>query len=166
LAEREKCGLANIMASGLPCGACVTKSEVMDWAPGAHENTLGGNPIVIASALAVLNVIRKEKLVENADRMGKYLIKRLKEMQESHEIIGDIRGIGLMAGIELVKNREAKTPATVERNNLIDEAFRRGVLLLGAGQSSLRLAPPLIINEQQIDAGLEILEESLKTIEE
>ena len=123
------------------------------------------NAVLITYYISVLNVIHKEKLIENADRIGNYLLKRLKEMQESHEIIGDIRGLGLMAGIELVKDRETKTPATEKRNNLIDEAFKRGVLLLGAGQSSLRLAPPLIINKQQVDAGLEILEESLKAIE-
>jgi len=163
--EPEIICMSKAMAGGLPCGACVTRRETMDWTPSSHENTLGGNPIVIAAALAVLRVIRKERLAENAAKQGEYLIKRLKEMRETHKYLGDVRGKGLMVGIELVKDKKTKTPATEERNDLILEAFRRGVLLLGAGQSSLRLAPPLIINQQQIDVGLEIFEESLKTVE-
>jgi len=163
--EPEIMCISKAMASGLPCGACVTKKTTMNWLPSSHENTLGGNPIVIAAALAVLRIIRKEKLLENARQMGKYLLKRLQEIQESHEIIGDVRGKGLMVGIELVKDRKKKTPAIEQRNNLIEEAFRKGVLLLGAGKSSLRLAPPLVIEKQQIEVGLEIFEESLKIIE-
>ena len=157
--------MSKAMAAGLPCGACVTRKEIMNWDPGAHENTLGGNPIVIAAALAVLRVIFKERLIENAREMGEYLMKRLKEIQQNNEIIGDVRGKGLMIGVELVKDKKTKTPARKERNELIMEAFKRGLLLLGAGESSLRLAPPLIINKQQIDTGLEIMEESLKAIQ-
>ena len=157
--------MSKAMAAGLPCGACVTRKEIMNWNPGAHENTLGGNPIVIAAALAVLRVIFKERLIENAREMGEYLMKRLKEIQQNNEIIGDVRGKGLMIGVELVKDKKTKTPARKERNELIMEAFKRGLLLLGAGESSLRLAPPLIINKQQIDTGLEIMEESLKAIQ-
>jgi 4-aminobutyrate aminotransferase len=163
--EPEVLCISKAMAGGLPCGACVTRSEIMDWTPSSHENTLGGNPIVIAAALAVMRVIRKERLVENAAKLGAYLIKQLKEMQDAHKTIGEVRGKGMMVGIELVKDKKTKTPATEQRNDLILEAFKRGVLLLGAGQSSLRLAPPLVITKQQIDSGLEIFETALNAVE-
>ena len=156
--------ISKAMAAGLPCGACIAKEEIMDWDPGAHENTLGGNPIVMAAALAVLRVIFRERLIENADRMGKYLMERLREMQEKYEIIGDVRGKGLMIGVELVKDDKTKEPARKERDNLIMEAFKRGLLLLGAGDSCLRLAPPLIINKEQIDIGVEIMVKALRRV--
>ena len=134
----------------------------MDWDPTSHENTLGGNPIVMAAALAVLKIIEEEKLTENARNVGDYAIKRLMEMQETHEIIGEIRGKGLMIGVELVKDRKTKTLAGKERDGLILEAFKRGLLLIGAGPSSIRLSPPLIITNEQMDTGLEIFEEALK----
>ncbi len=163
--EPEIMCISKAMAGGLPCGACITKSKTMDWTPTSHENTLGGNPIVMAAALSVLKIIRKERLVENAANLGGYMIKRFKEMQKTHNIIGDVRGKGMMIGIELVKNRKTKAPAIEERNELITEAFKRGILLLGAGQSSLRFAPPLIINQQQTNIGLEIFEEALRAVE-
>jgi len=154
--------IAKAMANGLPVGACITRREVMDWSPTSHENTLGGNPIVMAAALAVLKVIIKEKLAENARNIGEYTMKKLVEMQETYEVIGDVRGMGLMIGVELVKDRKTKAPAVRERDRLIMEAFKRGLLLLGSGPSSIRLAPPLIINKQQTDIGLGIFEEALK----
>jgi 4-aminobutyrate aminotransferase len=157
--------VAKAMAGGLPVGACIARREVMNWTPTSHENTLGGNPIVMAAALAVLKVIMKEKLAENARNIGEYAMKRLMEMYEAHEIIGDIRGKGLMIGVELVKNRKTKVPAEEERDRMIMEAFRRGLLLIGAGPSSIRLAPPLIVTKQQMDMGLEIFEEALKAVE-
>jgi len=162
--EPELMCISKAMAGGLPIGACIAKAEIMDWTSGAHENTLGGNPIIVAAAQAVLRVIIKEKLADNAKNVGAYLMERLKELQEDHEIMGDIRGKGLMIGVELVKDRKTKVPATQERDNLITEAFRRGLLLLGAGPSSLRLAPPLIMTKQHADVGLEIFEEALKTV--
>lgn len=163
--EPEIICMSKAMAAGLPCGACVTKDEMMNWTPSSHENTLGGNPIVMSAALAVLEIIRKERLMENATKLGEYIIKRFKEMQKNHQIIGDVRGKGLMIGIELVKDKRTKKPAKSERDDLILESFKKGILLLGAGESSLRLAPPLTINQQQIDIGLELIEESLTTIE-
>jgi 4-aminobutyrate aminotransferase len=154
--------MSKAIAGGLPMGACLTKEKVMDWSEGSHENTLGGNPIIVTAALAVLKVIRDEKLEHNSKMIGQYLMKRLREMQKSYEIIGDLRGKGLMIGIELVKNTKTKVPATQERDTLIKEAFKRGLLILGAGSSSLRLAPPLILTKQQADVSIEILEESLR----
>jgi len=158
--------IAKAMANGLPVGACVARTEIMEWSPTSHENTLGGNPLVMAAALAVLKVLIEEKLVENASRVGDYANKRLMEIRETYEIIGDVRGKGLMIGVELVKSRKTKDPATGERDRLIMEAFRRGLLLIGAGPSSIRLAPPLIITEQQMDIGLEIFRKALEAIKE
>lgn len=154
--------VAKAMAGGLPAGACITRKDVMDWTPTSHENTLGGNPIVMAAALAVLKVIIEEKLAENARNIGEYTMKRLMEMQETYEIMGDIRGKGLMIGVEFVKDRKTKAPAGEERDKLVMEAFKRGLLLIGAGPSSIRLAPPLIITKEQTDIGLDIFEETLK----
>ena len=156
--------IAKAMANGLPAGACIAKDEIMDWTEGAHENTLGGNPLIIAAALAVLKVIIEEKLADNAKNIGDYLLKRIKEMQETYEIIGDVRGKGLTVGVEFVKDRKEKTLATDERDQLIFEAFKNGLLLLGAGPSSLRIAPPLIITKEQTDVALEIFEKALKNI--
>jgi 4-aminobutyrate aminotransferase len=156
--------MSKAMAGGLPCGACVTKKEIMDWTPSSHENTLGGNPIVISAAKAVLEIIQEENLMENAAKQGTYMLKRFEEMKETYEIIGDVRGKGLMVGIEFVKNKKDKIPAVKQRDSMILEAFKRGLLLLGAGRSSLRLAPPLIINKEQIDLGLDLFEQTLKSI--
>jgi 4-aminobutyrate aminotransferase len=156
--------MSKAAAGGLPFGICAATNKVMDWSEGAHENTLGGNPIVISAAKAVLNVLKKEKLWENAELIGNYMKKRLLEIQDELDIIGDVRGKGLMIGVELVKDRATKEPATKERDNLVIQSFKKGLLLLGAGASSIRLAPPLILNEEQADTGLDIFENVLKAI--
>jgi len=157
--------ISKAIAAGLPLGVAISRAELMDWEPGAHENTLGGNPIVCAAALAVLDVLKSEKLADNAAKVGDYMLDRFHEMAEKHELIGDVRGKGLMIGIELVKNRRTKEPAREEREKLMKGAFERGLILLGAGASSLRLAPPLILTKEQADVGLEIFEKTLKEIE-
>jgi 4-aminobutyrate aminotransferase len=156
--------MSKAVAAGLPLGICAAKNNVMDWDEGAHENTLGGNPIIMSAAKAVLNIIKKENLCENSQKIGDYLRKRFIEMSNDIELMGDIRGKGLMIGIELVTDRKTKQPAVKERDRLINETFKRGLLLLGAGQSSIRLAPPLILSKEQADMGLEIFEESIKHI--
>lgn len=157
--------VSKAIAAGLPLGVAVSRAELMDWEPGAHENTLGGNPVVCAAALAVLDVLKSEKLADNAAKVGDYMLDRFQEMAEKHELIGDVRGKGLMIGIELVKDRETKEPAREERKKLMKKAFERGLILLSAGASSLRLAPPLILTKEQADVGLEIFEKTLKEIE-
>ncbi|RLG42348.1 MAG: acetyl ornithine aminotransferase family protein [Thermoproteota archaeon] len=156
--------ISKAIASGFPFGACVARSEILEWGPGAHENTLGGNPVLASVALTVIDIIEKEGLLENAKKVGEHMVKRLREMQERYEIIGDVRGLGLMVGVEFVKDRRTKEPATKERGKIVQEAFKRGLLLLGAGKSSLRLAPPLIITEEEADVGLDILEETIKEV--
>jgi 4-aminobutyrate aminotransferase len=154
------------MAAGLPIGVAVSRDELMDWGPGAHENTLGGNPIACAAALAVLDVLKSEKLADNAEKVGRYMLDRLEEIAEEHEIMGDVRGKGMMIGVELVKDRATKEPARDARDKLMKKAFEKGLILLGAGASSLRLAPPLILTKEQADVGLGIFEGALKEISE
>jgi 4-aminobutyrate aminotransferase len=156
--------MSKAAAAGLPFGICAGKTDVMDWGEGTHENTLGGNPIVMAAALAVLKVLTRDKLWRNAESIGNQIQNRLGEIQEEIPRIGEVRGKGLMIGFELIKDTKSKEPATEERNKLIQEAFRNGVLLLGSGPSSIRLAPPLIITKEQADIGLDIIEECLKTV--
>lgn len=158
--------ISKAIAAGLPCGAAISRAELMDWEPGAHENTLGGNPVICAAALEVLDVLKSERLDENAAEVGGYLFKRLKELAEKHELIGDVRGRGMMIGVELVKDRSTKEPAKEERDKLMANAFKRGLMLLGAGVSSLRLAPPLVLTREQADVGLDIIEEALKEVEQ
>ena len=152
------------IAGGLPFGATVSRAELMDWDPGAHENTMGGSPVGSSAALALLDTLKTERLAENATEVGGYLLKRFEELAERYELIGDIRGKGLMIGVELVKDRETKEPAKAERDELMAKAFERGLVLLGAGESALRLAPPLILTREQADVGLEIFEQALKEI--
>ena len=156
--------MSKAMAGGLPMGACISKADLMDWGPTSHENTLGGNPIVVAAALAVLDVLLEERLIENADKVGGYMLKRFNDMMGEYNLVGDVRGKGMMVGIELVKDRETKQYATKERDDLILETFKRGLLLLGAGPSSIRLAPPLITTTDQAEIGIQIFEEALKAI--
>ncbi len=155
--------MSKAAANGLPFGPCVARAELLEWEPDAHENTLGGNPIVVAAAIAVLDVILEEKLPENAAKQGEYLMKRLNELKDRYEEIGDVRGKGLMVGVEFVKNKETKEPNKKFRERVIEEAFKRGLILLGAGTSSLRLQPPLVIREEHVDVAVEILEESIKS---
>lgn len=135
----------------------------MDWEKGAHEGTLNGSPIIMEAAKAVLNYIKKNNLLDNARVQGSYLKQQFEYLKEKYPIIGDVRGLRLMIGIELVEDSK-KTPARKKRNKILEEAFKMDLLLLGAGQSSLRLAPPLIIKREEIDIGLSIFENSLKKV--
>ncbi|MCX7029365.1 MAG: aminotransferase class III-fold pyridoxal phosphate-dependent enzyme [Spirochaetes bacterium] len=155
--------ISKAFAHGLPAGAAVARAEVMNWGEGAHEGTLNAGPVVMEAAKAVLEVIEREGLVERSRLEGEYLLKRLEELRERHPLIGDVRGLGLMVGIELVADAR-KTPAREKRDRLIAEAFGRGLLLLAAGESSVRLAPPLVITREQIDTGLSIIEDCLKLL--
>jgi 4-aminobutyrate aminotransferase len=156
--------MSKAMAGGLPMSACISKADLMDWEPSAHENTLGGNPIVVAAALAVLDILAEERLIENAEKVGGYMLKRFKEIMDECKLVGDVRGKGMMVGIELVKDRETKEYATKERDDLILRTFKRGLLILGAGPSSIRLAPPLITTTDQAEIGIQIFEEELKAV--
>lgn len=154
--------LAKAIGGGLPLGAMITTEEIMDWPSGSHASTFGGNLLSCASGLATLELMRDEKLGKEVEKKGKYFVKSLKELQKDCKIIGDVRGLGLMIGLELVKDQKSKKPAIKERDTIILDCFEKGLALLPAGESSIRLAPPLIINKEDMDIGLEILSDALK----
>jgi 4-aminobutyrate aminotransferase len=152
---------AKSLGSGVPIGATIFP-RFMDFGPSAHSNTFGGNLLACASSLATFDVIEQDHLVENAARMGAYLNDRLHELQEKHELIGDVRGLGLMQATELVKDRRTKEYAITERNKVIELAYKRGLILLPAGRSTIRYIPPLMVDEAFIDEGMEILDSAFR----
>ncbi|MHA2395286.1 MAG: aminotransferase class III-fold pyridoxal phosphate-dependent enzyme [Candidatus Thorarchaeota archaeon] len=156
--------VSKAMAAGMPCGAFISRAEMQDWGSGAHEGTLNGNPVIMAAANAVLDIMNEQNLRKNAKIQGDYLKKRWKEFQETRPQIGDVRGVGLMVGVEFVKDLETKEPDPKIRNNLMEQAFKEGLMLLGAGKNSIRLCPPLIIQQDQIDMAMEIVESAWKKI--
>jgi 4-aminobutyrate aminotransferase len=155
---------AKALASGIPIGATIAREDIMDWEGGSHANTFGGNPVACSAALQVIDIIKEERLLENATRQGTYLMKRLKEMQQEYPMIGDVRGKGLMIGVELVKDQDTKQPAGDEALDVMNKCFRRGLAIITAGKSTMRFAPPLIISRETIDAGLEVFEGSIKEV--
>jgi len=136
----------------------VAKEEIMDWEGGSHANTLGGNPVACAAALQVIGIIDQERLLDNANKQGTYLLKRLKDLQEKYPIIGDVRGKGLMVGAEIVKDPDTREPATQEVQDIMKKCFKRGLAIITSGKSTMRFATPLIITRELIDAGLDIFE--------
>jgi 4-aminobutyrate aminotransferase len=153
------------IASGIPLGAVIAKKDIMSWPRGAHGNTYGGNPIACAASLATIDLI-EEKYLDNARDTGEYLLDALAEIQTRHpETIGETRGVGLMVGVEFVKDQASKAPNERLRDKVIHETFRRGLLMLGCGKSVIRFAPPLSVSRAEIDEGLNIFEESLTVSE-
>ncbi len=153
--------LAKGIASGMPLGAMIARSSLMKWEPGSHASTFGGNPVACAAALATLNLLEKG-LIRNAEVMGNYLRKGLERIAKRRKIIGDIRGLGLMQAIELVRDRKKKTFAQKEQGRVVERAFRKGLLLLGCGESSIRFSPALNVKRNEIDTMLEILDDCLR----
>lgn len=150
--------MAKGIASGMPLGICMTRAEIMDWKPGSHASTFGGNPVSIAAALATMDILDRVG-ISNAAAVGQFMINRLKEWTATHSIVGDVRGRGLMIGVEIVKDQSTREPAPSLRDRIVDLAFQKGVLILGCGENSLRLSPPLIVNEEEAEVALNILEE-------
>jgi 4-aminobutyrate aminotransferase len=149
------------IASGMPLGVVITKAEVMDWVPGSHASTFGGNPVCIASALATLDILENEAIA-NAAKIGDYMKQRIQTWVDKYEIVGDVRGMGLMIGIEIVKDKKTKAVAGKERDRIVDQlCFERGVLMLGCGETTIRLSPPLIITKEQADIAMDVLEECI-----
>lgn len=157
--------MAKGIASGMPLGVCMTKADIMDWKPGSHASTYGGNPICIAAALATLDVLEREGMA-NAARLGEALLEKLRGWVKKHPAVGDVRGRGLMIGVEIVKDQKTRESAPAVRDRIVDLAFERGLLILGCGENSIRLAPPLIVNEHECAVALEILEECVTVAEE
>jgi 4-aminobutyrate aminotransferase len=163
--EPDMVCMAKGIASGMPLGVCMTKAEIMDWVPGSHASTFGGNPVSIAAALATLDIIEREGMA-NAARVGGMMLDRLSTWKSTHPLVGDVRGRGLMIGIEIVRDKATRQPATDLRNRIETLAFERGLMILGCGETSLRLCPPLIVSEQEATVALDILEEALTVVEE
>ncbi len=152
------------IASGMPLGAMITRKEIMDWPKGSHGNTYGGNPVCCAASLATIDLIEK-KYMQNATDVGEYTLDALAEIMVRHPSIGDVRGIGLMIGVEFVKDKDSKTPAVALRDDIINLAFERGMLTLGCGKSTIRLAPPLSTSKSEVDEALAIFEEAITLAE-
>lgn len=140
--------IAKGVASGMPLGVTMARSEIMDWQPGAHASTFGGNPVCLAAAIEAVRLL-DEKYVANSAKVGEFMKVGLTSLMDRHPVIGDVRGLGLMLGVEIVKDRTTKERATERRDAIISECFRRGVLVLGAGPSTIRISPPLIVDEEQ-----------------
>lgn len=152
--------VAKGIASGMPISATVARAEIMNWPPGAHASTFGGNPVSIAAALTTIELLETE-LLDNATRIGAHMMDRMKTWPARFPIVGDVRGLGLMLGIELVRNQETKERAPEERDRIVDMCFERGLLILGAGENTLRLSPPLVVNREQADFALDTIESCL-----
>jgi 4-aminobutyrate aminotransferase len=156
--------LAKGIASGMPLGICMTRAEIMNWEPGSHASTFGGNPVSIAAALATMDIIEREAMA-NAARVGEFILERVRGWKQSHPLVGDVRGRGLMIGIEIVKDKATREPAAELRNRIETLAFERGLIVLGCGETSLRLSPPLIVSKEEATVALDILEEALTLAE-
>jgi len=156
--------MAKGIASGMPLGVCMSRAEIMDWVPGSHASTFGGNPVSIAAALATIDIIEREAMA-NAAQVGGKMLERLKGWKQSHSSVGDVRGRGLMIGVELVKDKASREPVAALRNRVETLAFERGLMILGCGETSIRLCPPLIVSEEEATVALDILEESLTLAE-
>src|SRR5229473_3058569 len=157
--------MAKGIASGMPLGITLTKAEIMDWVPGSHASTFGGNPVCIAAALATLDVIEKEGLLRNSQEVGGHMLKRMAEWPKKHKLVGDVRGRGLMIGVEIVKDQTTREYGASERDRIVELAFERGVLFLGCGPSTVRIAPPLIVTKDEADVAMDALEESIAAVE-
>ncbi len=152
--------IAKGIASGMPLGATMARAEVMRWTPGAHASTFGGNPVAVAAALQTIELLETE-LVENAARIGAHLLGRMASWPARFANVGDVRGRGLMIGFELVKDQQTRERAPEIRDRIVQLAFERGLLVLGAGKNSVRLCPPLVITRDQADFAVDTLEECL-----
>jgi len=156
--------MAKGIASGMPLGICMSRAEIMDWVPGSHASTFGGNPISIAAALATIDILEREGIA-NAARVGAKMLERLNGWKKSHPLVGDVRGRGLMIGVELVKDKSTREPVNALRNRVETLAFERGLMILGCGETSIRLCPPLIVTEQEATVALDILDDALTQAE-
>jgi 4-aminobutyrate aminotransferase len=156
--------MAKGIASGLPLGVTTARAEVMSWPPGTHASTFGGNPVACAASLATLRLLR-DTLVRNSEVVGAHLLAGVKALMDKHALVGDVRGRGLMIGVELVRDRQTKERAPKERDAVVKECFQRGMLVLGAGRNAIRLSPPLVLTQQQADTAIEILDEALTAVQ-
>ena len=153
--------VAKGIASGMPLGATVARAELMQWPPGSQASTFGGNPVSVAAALTTIELL-EEGLMENAAQMGRYILDRIRHWPARFARVGEVRGLGLMIGIEIVRDQETKEEAPDLRERVVEMAFQRGLLVLPAGASSIRLSPPLTISRDQADFAVDTLEDCLR----
>ncbi len=155
--------ISKAIGGGIPLGATVASRKLTGkWKHGSHANTFGGNLLACAGGIASLHFMKRERLGENAVRVGKFMMKRLAEMEVEHEMIGDVRGLGLMIGVEIVKSKSTRTPDWGKCHAILHNSLKRGLLLIPAGQSTIRICPPLTMTEEQAEKGLDILEEAVR----
>ena len=162
--EPDMVCIAKGIASGMPLGITMTRAEIMDWVPGSHASTFGGNPVCVAAALATLDVIEKEKLLEHTSDVGAGMMKRMSMWPAKLRLVGDVRGRGLMIGVDIVKDKATKEYGAAERDLIIEKAFERGVLFLGCGPSTIRLCPPLVVTKEEADVAMDVLEECIQEV--
>jgi 4-aminobutyrate aminotransferase len=162
--EPDMMAIAKGIASGLPLGVAVARAGLMAWPPGAHASTFGGNPVACAAALATIKLL-KDSIVANAAEVGAHMMSGLKALAEAHPLIGDVRGRGLMIGVELVRDRQTKERAGDERDAVVTAAFNRGLLVLGAGKNAVRFSPPLVLTREEADTAVRIFGEALSEVE-
>jgi 4-aminobutyrate aminotransferase len=150
------------IASGMPLGVMISRADIMDWVPGSHASTFGGNPVCIAAALATLDVIENENLLANATEVGNHMLKRMADWATKYRLVGDVRGRGLMIGVEIVKDKQTKEYGHEERDRVVELAFERGMLFLGCGPSTVRISPALTVSKDEADAAIDVLEECIE----
>jgi 4-aminobutyrate aminotransferase len=153
------------IASGMPLSAVIAKADVMDWGPGAHASTFGGNPVAVAASLATVGLLERE-LIANAARVGEFIFRQTAGWRDRHKIVGDVRGKGLMIGIEFVRDQKTKERAPELRSRVIRAAFQKGLLVLGAGENTLRIAPPLVVDEEQAEFAVRTLDACITEAEQ
>ena len=152
------------IASGMPLSAIIARADVMNWTPGAHASTFGGNPVCIAASLATLDLLERS-YIANAARMGEFIMRQTADWTQRHKIVGQVRGKGLMIGIEFVRDQKTKERAGDLRNRIVQMAFHKGLLVLGSGDTTLRLCPPLLVDEEQISFALRTLDGIISEVE-
>jgi len=152
--------MAKAISGGMPLGATIAASKLMKWPKDSHSNTFGGNLLSCTAGMAALNYMKKKKVGQNAVRVGRFIMSRLDEMKEKYSYIGDVRGLGLMIGVEIVHNRNSKSPAVGERDFILHKSYENGLILLPVGDNSIRICPPLVITKAQANHGLDILEDA------
>ena len=162
-ANPEIMTVAKGIASGMPLSATIANAAIMNWPPGAHASTFGGNPVAVAASLATIELLESE-LLANAAAIGAHMRRRMDAWPSQFRIVGDVRGLGLMIGVELVRDQETREKAVEERDKVLEMAFQRGLLILGAGDNTLRLSPPLTITKDQADFAMDVLEECLRSL--
>ncbi len=152
--------LAKGIASGLPIGVCVARADLMNWKPGAHASTFGGNPVAVAAALKTIELLERELIANSAD-VGAYLKRGLEKLMSKYDCIGDVRGLGMMIGVEFIKDRATRAPDPELRDRVEVASFERGLILLGCGYNTIRWSPPLILTRENVDVALEIFDEAI-----